>query len=84
MKGLKTVKHPKLDPTALEKINGDIASDNWALSLSGLDTNNSFHVFHQRLLSSIDKHAPEKTLKIGRNAMIRDPWISNGIKKSLR
>ena len=84
MKGLKTVKHRKFDPAALEKINCDMASEDWALSLSGLDTNNSFNVFHQKLLSSIDQHAREKTLKVGRNAMIRDPWISNGIMKSLR
>ena len=61
-----------------------MASEKWALTLADLDTNNSFSVFHQKLFRSIDQHAPEKTLKVGRNSMIRDPWITNGIIKSLR
>ena len=84
LKGLETIKHRKLDTLAIEKINHDMASENWALTLADLDTNNSFSVFHQKLFSSIDQHAPEKTLKVGRNSMIRDPWITNGIIKSLR
>ena len=84
MKGLKTVKHRKLDAPALDKINCDIASEDWPLIRSGLDTNNSFNVFHQKLINSIDMHAPEKILKVGRKSMIRDPWITNGIMKSLR
>ena len=35
-------------------------------------------------MTSIDKHAPERTLKIGRKSMIRDPWITTGILRSLK
>ena len=84
MKGLKTVKHCKLDPLALDKINSDIANENWGLTLSHLDTNHSFNVLHQRLVDSIDKHAPEKIPKLGRKALVRDLWITNGIMNSLR
>ena len=61
-----------------------MASENWEQSLSELDTNKSFNVFHQKLLNSIDKHAPEKTLKVGKKVMVRDPLITNSILRSLK
>ena len=61
IKGLKTVKHRNLDLLALGKINQDIGSEDWNLLLSNLNTNDSFNLFHQKLTTSIDKHAPEKT-----------------------
>ena len=84
MKGLKTVKHRNLDHSAIDKINQDISAEDWSLLLSNLDVNDSFNLFHQTLTTSIDKHAPEKTLKLGRKSLIRDPWITNGILRSLR
>ena len=84
MKGLKTVKHRNLDSLALDKINHDIGSEDWTILLSKLDANDSFNLFHQKLITSIDKHAPEKTLRLGRKSLIRDPWITNGILRSLR
>ena len=84
MKGQKTVKSRKLDHLAIDRIIEDINAENQTLILSNLDTNDSFNLFHQTLIRSIDKHAPEKTLKLGRKSMIRDPWITNGILRSLR
>ena len=84
IKGLKTVKHRNLDLLALGKINQDIGSEDWNLLLSNLNTYDSFNLFHQKLTASIDKHAPEKTLKLGRKSLIRDPWITVGILRSLR
>ena len=84
MKGLKTVKHRNLDSLALDRINQDISGEDWTLLLSNLDANDSFNLFHQKLITSIDNHAPEKTLKLGRKSLIRDPWITNGILRSLR
>ena len=60
-----------------------MASENWEQSLSELDTNKSFNVFQQKLLNSIEKHAPEKTLKVGKKVMVRDPWITNSILRSI-
>ena len=84
MKGQKTVKSRKLDHLAIDGINKDINAENWSLLLLNLDTNDSFNLFHQTLIRSNDKHAPEKTLKLGRKSMIRDPWITNGSLRSLR
>ena len=84
MKGLKTVKHRNLDHLAIERINQDISDEDWTLLLLNLDANDSFNLFHQTLITSIDKHAPKKTLKLGRKSMIRDPWITIGILRSLR
>ena len=84
MKGQKTVKHRKLDSLTFDKINQDISGENWPELLSALDANDSFYLFHEKLINSIDNHAPEKTLKIGRKALIRDPWITTGILRSLK
>ena len=69
---------------AFDKINQDISGENWPELLSQLDANDSFNLFHEKLITSIDKHAPERILKIGRKSMIRDPWITTGILRSLK
>ena len=84
MKGQKTVKHRKLDSLAFDKINQDISGENWPELLSKLDANDSFNLLHEKLITSIDNHAPEKTLKLGRKSLIRDPWITTGILRSLK
>ena len=82
MKGQKTVKHRKLDALAFDKINQDISGENWPELLSKLNANDSFNLFHEKLMTSIDNHAPEKTLKLGKRSLIRDPWITTGILRS--
>ena len=84
MKGQRTVIHRKLDSQALEKIGQDINVTNWPELLLELDANNSFNLFHEKLIASIDTHAPEKTLRLGRKTLIRDPWITTGILRSLK
>ena len=84
MKGQRTVIHRKLDSQALEKIGQDINVTNWPELLLELDANNSFNLFHEKLIASIDTHAPEKTLKLGRKSLIRDHWITTGILRSLK
>ena len=78
MKGQKTVKHKKLDSLAFNKINQDISGENWPELLSKLDANDSLNLFHEKLITSIDNHAPE------RKSLIRDPWITTGILRSLK
>ena len=68
MKGQRTVLHRKLDSPALEKIGQDINATNWPELLSDLDANNSFNLFHEKLIA----------------ALIRDPWITTGILRSLK
>ena len=84
MKGHKTVKSRKLDQLAIDNISKDTNTPDWTQLLSNLNTNDSFNLFHETLPDSIDHHAPEKTLKLGRKSVIRDPWITNGILRSLR
>ena len=83
MKGQKTVKHRKLDTLAFDKINQDISGEHWPKLLSNLNANDSFNLFHEKLMTSIDNHAPEKTLRLGKKSLIRDPWITTGILRSL-
>ena len=84
MKGHRTIKHRKLDSLTFDKINQDISGANWPELLSALDANDRFNLFHEKLVNSIDNDAPEKILKIGRKALIRDPWITSGILRSLK
>ena len=84
MKGHKTIKSRKLDENAIKKIETDLNNIDWPGLLTDLDTNDSFNSFHNTLTDSIDRHAPEKTRKIGKRSIIRDPWITTGILRSLK
>ena len=68
----------------LAKIETDLNNIDWPGLLTDLDTNDSFNSFHNTLTDSIDRHAPEKTRKIGKRSIIRDPWITTGILRSLK
>ena len=84
MKGHKIIKSRKLDKNAIKKIETDLNNIDWPGLLTDLDTNDSFNSFHNTLTDSIDRHAPEKTCKIGKRSIIRDPWITTGILRSLK
>ena len=84
MKGYKTIKSRKLDSQAITNIETEISYMDWTRLLKDLNTNDSFNLFHNTLTNSIDIHAPETTPKIGRRSIIRDPWITNGILRSLK
>ena len=78
MKRQKTVKHKKLGSLAFNKINQDINGENWPELLSKLDANDSLNLFHEKLITSIDNHAPE------RKSLTRDPLVTTGILRSLK
>ena len=83
MRGYKTIKSRKLDSQAITNIETEISNMDWTRLLKDLNTNDSFNLFHNTLTNSIDIHAPETTRKIGMKSIIRDPWITNGILRSL-
>ena len=83
MRGYKTIKSRKLDSQAITNIETEISNMDWTRLLKDLNTNDSFNLFHNTLTNSIDIHAPETTRKIGMRSIIRDPWITNGILRSL-
>ena len=48
-----------------------------------MDVNTGFAMFHNILMTNIEKHAPEKERKVNYNKIIRDPWITTSLMKSL-
>ena len=42
----------------------------------------SFHAFHSELTISLNKHAPEKLVRI-KEKRVKNPWMSKGLKNSL-
>ena len=66
----------------IQKINNDLLLD-WDNELEGKCVEESFTLFHNKLIETIDKHAPETTRKISGRKLIRDPWITKGIITSL-
>ena len=56
---------------------------NWEDRLSGSNANDAFDSFHTLLVETVETILPEKTKTINYNKIIRDPWLSSGIRKSL-
>ena len=83
VRGSNLIKSRNLNTRNLEKISRDIRRHDWQKLLSKSNASQSFATFHKILCDSIDKHAPETVKRINVKKIIRDPWITNGIMKSL-
>ena len=71
-----------LTKKTIEKIKQDLDSMNWTQLFEGKDCETSFNKFHDILLKSIDKFAPEK--KVKKNTKSMQVWMSKGLLKCLR
>ena len=56
---------------------------NWEDRLDGSNANDAFDIFHTLLVETVESIMPEKTKTINYNKIVRDPWLSSGIQKSL-
>ena len=83
VRGSNLIKSRNPNTRNLEKISRDIRRHDWQKLLSKSNASQSFTTFHKILCDSIDKHAPETVKRINAKKIIRDPWITNGIMKSL-
>jgi hypothetical protein len=82
-KGLYELKCRKLNDRNLLKIRQSLASIDWSyLENPELDTQASYNEFERILLQSINEFAPEKTRKIKKSSLIKEPWITVGLKTS--
>ena len=72
-------------PTMIRILNCEDAMDSkeTARDINNFDRK-SWNEVAEELITSTDNHVPEKTLKLGRKSLIRDPWITTGILRSLR
>ena len=80
----KLIKIRKLNETTIEKIKQGIDYINWNNKLAQLTANESFNLFHDHLCEQINTFAPEIEKKQSPKKITRDPWITKGIRNSLR
>ena len=71
----------KLNDKSIERIKKSLDQNNWQNLLEGKSCNAAFECFHNILLSSIDDHAPEKSVKVSYKSV--QPWMSKGLLKCL-
>ena len=83
IRGNTLIRSRNLDQNNLEKINKDLLNYDWGSLLSEANADLGFSIFHKTLCTTIDKHAPETTKKINSKKVIRNPWITSGIMRSL-
>ena len=73
----------KLNDRAIGKIYNDLGNIDWYVQLENSNANDSMTKFHDILLAKIDEHAPVRQLKSSGKYQSA-PWITNGIKNSMR
>ena len=56
-----------------------LARHDWDQDFHNKDVNANFTLFHERLISSLNKFAPERKIKLSRKQSKREPWISSGL-----
>ena len=69
-----------LNKDSILKIKTDIKQTDWGI-LDKLDCNRSMNIFHGKLLEIIDRHAPEKYVRIT-SKRIKVPWLTAGLIQS--
>ena len=67
---------------AVKNISEDLSKIDWNVKLKDKPASDSFHAFHSELLISLNKHAPEKLVRI-KEKRVKNPWMSKGLKNSL-
>ena len=73
----------KLNKENLDKIKNDIVSVDWEKEIKDLDANKAFEKLHNKLIETINIHAPERISYLKKNR-INKPWISKSLANSIR
>ena len=68
-----TIKTRKINNHVLKEISNVLVGHAWTTELTNDDVNIDFNLFHDRLLGTLDKYAPEKTIKITKNKSNGNP-----------
>ena len=82
-KGPRYMKTRNLDDHKINDIVSCVQTNKWVETLSELDANKGFDIFHSLLIETIDKIAPETEIKLSKGKTARDPWITKGILNSI-
>ena len=65
---------------AVKNISEDISKIDWNMKMKDKSAS-SFHAFHSELLTTLNKHAPEKLIRINEKR-VKNPWMSKGLKNN--
>ena len=78
-----TIKTRAFTDNAVSNIKTQMTNINWKGILEDKDVNTGFDKFHDILITAIDRHAPEKEKRINYKKIVRDPWITTSLMRSL-
>ena len=78
-----TIKTRAFTDSAIANINTQMINMNWNELLDDKDVNTGFNILHDKLMKTIDEYAPEKEKRINHKKIVRDPWITTSLMKSL-
>ena len=67
---------------AIDKIKADLSNMDWNHLLNDKSASDSFKAFHNEIMLSLNKHAPERLIK-ERPKKIKTPWMTPGLKHSI-
>ena len=64
----------KINDKTIQAITDVLAGHDWESDLCNEDVNSNFTLFHDRLLSTLNKMAPERKIKLTNKQSKREPW----------
>ena len=67
---------------AVKNISEDLSKIDWNMKMKDKPASDSFHAFHSELSITLNKHAPEKLVRI-KEKRVKNPWMSKGLKNSV-
>ena len=80
---IKYIKRRTIDDDVLRKMNASLKNRNWNI-LEYLNIHESSELLIQEITTVMDFYAPEKTKIVARVKRIKQPWYTQGMKKSAR
>ena len=75
----KEVTTRNINPERCNEINQIIGNQDWNTLLKDKDTNDAFNTFHGILQSTLDTICPIHTIKLSKNNIRREPWLTKGL-----
>ena len=73
-----------INTTKCEEINKMINEHNWQMILEEKTTDEAFNTFHAILQNTLDTICPVHTIKLTKNKIKKEPWITTGLQKCIR
>ena len=75
------IRSRKITDKTIQAITDVLAGHDWENDLCNEEVNSNFKRFHERLLSTLNKLAPKRRIKLSYKQSKREPWISPSLLK---